>query len=160
MIDISVPQAEAYDLAYAVYLPFHTSDRNPGRPLTKTEPKKLDVNSLDSWLDDQRAEDIGDRHHCGFFTYLTMSAFVCPEAHSEQFFDVKYRHGSRLFTWPDQGVVKAGFEKGHLSFARRAGRSVFYLTPLGVEEYQRWYETRLQQHLSNISAGNFPNLLP
>ena len=163
MVEIAVSQDEARSFTDAVYRA--DSQRSPSVnvsiPLTKTPDKELDPTSLTSWISHEKNEGITDRQFSGLLTYICLTASQESAAQEDLFFDVEYHHtvGGEV-SWPDIGLIKARFKLGHLAFASRDSRPVFYITPPGRFAYLSWRERFVANHAPTIRSQNFPNLAP
>lgn len=138
MQKLLISHEAAVSYAANTYARIYNAPYEPSDPLTKALGSVVPDN-LDSWLkENMPLEAIGERHHCGFYIYMTLSALEDLSAFSLLLFDTAWEHTCGAHTRPDKAIIQTSFEAGHLIFAEHSGRKVFMLSDLGCKHCLTW----------------------
>ncbi|WP_417461557.1 hypothetical protein [Kordiimonas sp.] len=151
MLKLKLSQAAAKQYSRQAYRVIYTGAKQPSDPLTKGLGD-VDPDDLNTWFTGKGGtEEIGLRHHCGFYIFITLSATVDKVALRELYFDAAYSHSlDGLMSRPDKAVIYTAFDAGHLAFAKVEERSIFKLTPIGQSCYLEWLHTLMPRRFPDF----------
>lgn len=140
MIEITTEHIEAIEFASAVYELFAGSGQhNSSSPLTKSLGV-VEPDNLASWNDGAGLpENISDRHFCGFFIYITLTASADERAFGQLYFDTAFSHvNCKKYSRPDKAIISTSLMANHISFDASGVRPLFRLTEIGRKSYVNW----------------------
>jgi len=140
MIEIDALHEDAVGLAQQIY-ELTVSPEKPASssPLTQSLGS-VEPDNLASWLEGaEAAEIIGNRHHCGFFTYISLTSSEDMRAVRHLYFDTAYNHvHCGKISRPDKGIISTSLKANHIVLNNDGPRPLFHFTEKGRQSYLSW----------------------